>query len=228
MVVDIYSGQDPLEMPLYTYADASRYINIPSSTVHSWSQGSHQKGKFYKPLINASGDDILPLSFHNLVELYVLSALRSFHQISSTKIRQALNNAKSKLGKERVLLSEELFTFGRDMFIEDLGDVINLNKGNQIVLKDILKNYLKRVQRDDAKIPIKLFPMIEGLSDRDHNPVSIDPQVSFGRPVVTGTGISTKVIASRINAGESPETVASDYKLSVDKVTEVLYYEKAA
>ena len=39
----------------------------------------------------------------------------------------------------------------------------------------------------------------------------IDPHVSFGRPVITGTGILTAVIAERYKAGEAIAELAEDY-----------------
>lgn len=223
---DLYNGQDPLDMPLYTYADASRYIKLPVSTVQSWAKGRNSKSKIYKPLINAVGNNQLPLSFHNLVELHVLSSLKRIHNISPSKIRQALESAKNQLGIERVLLNHELYTFGRSVFLEHLGEIVNLNKGGQIVLKEILKDYLSRVERNDAGIPIKLFPIIHYKPD--FKEVSIDPCVSFGRPVITGTGISAKVVANRVNAGESVKDIAKDYNISEKVVTQVLFYENVA
>lgn len=226
MVENFYNGQNPLDMPLYTFADASRHVNIPSSTVRTWSRGRKTAKNTYKPLIDAAGDEALPLSFHNLVELHVLRALSSLHNVSPVKIRRAISSAKYELGIERVLLNADLFTFGKEVFLEHLGEVVSLNRGNQIVLRGILKNYLQKVERDDNKIPIKLFPMIKALPQS--KAVSIDPKVSFGRPVVAGTGISTKVIANRINAGESIKTISSDYDIDRTVIEGVLYYESAA
>jgi uncharacterized protein (DUF433 family) len=39
----------------------------------------------------------------------------------------------------------------------------------------------------------------------------MDPYVSFGRPVLAGTGITTAIIAERYKAGESIEELARDY-----------------
>ena len=41
--------------------------------------------------------------------------------------------------------------------------------------------------------------------------VVIDPLVSFGRPVLAGTGIPTAIIAERYKAGESIDELANDY-----------------
>jgi uncharacterized protein (DUF433 family) len=55
--------------------------------------------------------------------------------------------------------------------------------------------------------------------------VVIDPRLSFGRPVLAGTGIPTVVIAERCNAGESMEELASDYSRSRTDIEEAMRCE---
>ncbi len=229
MAVDIYGGKNPLEMPLYTYADAARYLGLPNSTVAYWTRGGPTTGKmgqqeFYEPVLSGHPDG--GLSFYNLVELHTLKALRRVHEISLKNIRSALSYAESTLGIERLLLSNELRTYGGEVFIKYLEDTINLSRGGQMTLKDILERYLKRVERDDKFRPIKLYPDFEGI--RDERPIVINPRVSFGKPTVNGTGIHTAVIAHRIDAGEEIEVLAKDYAIPTQTIEEVVRYEKAA
>ncbi|MEE9256893.1 MAG: DUF433 domain-containing protein, partial [bacterium] len=55
--------------------------------------------------------------------------------------------------------------------------------------------------------------------------VVIDPKVSFGRPVLVGTGIPTLVIAERCKAGESIEELAEDYRRSTSEIVEAIRCE---
>ena len=228
-VVDIYGGKNPLEMPLYTYADASRYLAIPSSTVTYWVKGGPTTGKegkraFYKPVLPAHPES--GLSFFNLVELHTLKALRRVHEVSLKNIRSALVYAEQTLGIDRLLLSEALSTHGGEVFIQYLEETINLSRGGQMAIQGILERYLRRVERDDKLIPIKLYPDFEGIGEK--RPVVINPRVSFGKPTVAGTGIHTAVIAHRIDAGESVEDLVQDYGISAHLIEEVVRYEKAA
>ena len=228
-VVDIYGGRNPLEMPLYTYADASRYLGIPNSTVAYWAKGGPTTGKegkraFYRPVLPNPPER--GLSFFNLVELHTLKALRRVHEVSLKNIRSALVYAEQTLHIERLLLSPELSTHGGEVFIQYLEDTLNLSRGGQMAIQGILERYLRRVERDDKLIPIKLYPDFEGIGDE--RPVVINPRVSFGKPTVAGTGIHTAVIAHRIDAGESVEDLVQDYGISAHMVKEVVRYEKAA
>ena len=56
--------------------------------------------------------------------------------------------------------------------------------------------------------------------------VVIDPYVSFGRPVLVGTGIPTAVIAARYKAGESVDDLADDYGRSREEIEEAIRCER--
>lgn len=229
MAVDIYKGKDPLEMPLYTYADAARYLAIPNSTVAYWARGGPTTGKrgkreFYEPVLSIRPQG--GLSFLNLVELHTLKALRQIHEVRLENIRSALLYAERELKIKRLLLKEELETFGGEIFIKYLGDTLNLSKSGQIAIKDVLERYLKRVERNESSVPIKLYPDFEGIGD--DRPVVINPRVSFGKPTIAGTGIHTAVIIRRIDAGEELENLAKDYEIPLELINDVVRYEKAA
>ena len=71
---------------------------------------------------------------------------------------------------------------------------------------------------------MRLYPFVPGEADR--RPIAIDPKIAFGRPVVLRVGVSTGVIADRIDAGESPADLAEDYGLSVSEIEEAIVYER--
>ena len=84
---------------------------------------------------------------------------------------------------------------------------------------------LKRIERDQHGIPIKLYPFTR--SSIDHAPalVVIDPALSAGRPVITGTGLATEVIAERYKAGESVSDLAKDYERKEEEIEEAIRCE---
>jgi len=54
--------------------------------------------------------------------------------------------------------------------------------------------------------------------------VSMDPDIRFGKPCLTGTRIDVATVVGAIAAGETVETVASEYALSIDQVRSALAY----
>ncbi|CAN5874966.1 hypothetical protein BH24ACI5_BH24ACI5_26270 [soil metagenome] len=54
--------------------------------------------------------------------------------------------------------------------------------------------------------------------------ISMDPDVRFGKPCLTGTRLDVATIVGAFAAGESAETVASEYGLSLDQVRAALAY----
>jgi uncharacterized protein (DUF433 family) len=54
--------------------------------------------------------------------------------------------------------------------------------------------------------------------------ISMDPDVRFGKPCLTGTRIDVATIVGAIAAGETVETVAQEYALSVEQVRSALSY----
>ena len=53
----------------------------------------------------------------------------------------------------------------------------------------------------------------------------VDPQRSFGRPVVIGAYVRTGVIKDRFLAGDSMAEMADDYRVSVAEIEEAIRFE---
>lgn len=222
----IYGGRDPRGLPAYTVANASRYLDVPAATLRTWVRGRtypRQDGiGSFEPLIVPADPDGGRLSFHNLVEAHVLRALRTKHGVPLRHVRPALAYAERDMKIERLLLSREMQTAGGQIFLERLGQLINLSRSGQLAVKELLAAHLERVQRDDRGIPIRLTPI------RAPDTVVIDPAVSFGRPVIAGAGIRTSVLVQRIDAGETVAEVARDYDLPEEQVKAAVLFEAAA
>ena len=77
-------------------------------------------------------------------------------------------------------------------------------------------------------MPSRLFPFIQRAYLDAPKVIVIDPYISFGRPVIQRKGISTAIIADRIDAGESVENLTEDYNLDSWEIEEAIIYERAA
>lgn len=230
---DFYGGRDPRQVPAYSITDAARYLRIPPATLRSWVAGRTypvQAGVgSFEPLIRPADPERRRLSFENLVEAHVLRALRTDHSIDLKSVRPALAYAEQVLGIERLLLNHEsLLTHGGEVLMERFGELVNLSRAGQIVMREMLNQYLRRVERDDALIPIRLYPFVAATLPGERRSVVIDPRRSFGHPTVVGAGVRTQVIVDRVNAGESVAELAADYELSPEVIQDALVFHQAA
>lgn len=218
---------DPRDIAAYTIPEAARYLRIPAPTLRTWvvypSEVSHSNRRIRLPLIIAPEYDPIRLSFNNIVEAYVLRALRTRHGVSISAARQAVDEAEHNLGVNRLLLCPELRTNAGELFLDAYSTLINLNRASQIGIRLVLQQYLERIEVDEANRPARLFP-----SNKVEKVIVLDPWIAFGRPIVARRGISTSAIVARINAGEAEEDIANDYDLKVQEVEEAVVYEQAA
>ena len=220
---------DPRLAPAYTISDAGRYLKVPAPTIRSWVLGrSYPKqagqGRF-AAVITLPDDPSRRLSFRNLIELAALRALRTEHEFKLSAVREALHYARQKLDVVDLLASKELYAAPGQLFLNRYGELINLNKAGQLGIKAVLDGLLRRIEWD-RNLPCRFFPPLPNRSDT--RSIVIDPQVSFGRPVIARLGVSTATIVDRINGGESSQALVDDYGATSDEIMDALAYERAA
>lgn len=228
----LYRGEDPRDMPAYSIAEASHYLQMPSSTLRSWVKGRHyptEAGpRFFEPLIvlpESTNGNPPALSFINVVEAHVLDALRRSHRIAMHKVREALTFLEQRSPSKHPLADQNFETDGVNLFIEKYGQLINITQQGQLAMRSILRVYLSRIERDEKGIPVKLYLFTRSHTAEEPRTVVMDPYVSFGRPVLAGTGITTAIIAERYKAGESMEDLARDYDLQTKSIQEAIRCE---
>ena len=96
------------------------------------------------------------------------------------------------------------------------------------VRRELLDAYLRCVERDDCGVPVKLYLPSLKPSSVERGVIVIDPRISFGRPVLDGTGIRTEVIVDRFRAGEPIDSLVLDYGRSREEIEAVVRSELAA
>ena len=217
------------EMPAYGIVEAAHYLGIPKATLRSWVLGRYYptgKGKrFFRPIIELADEDQRLLSFENLVEAHVLDAIRRAHGVAFGRVRKAVEYVKNKLRSKHPLAEQKFVTDGVDLFVEAFGQLVNISREGQLAIKDLIETYLRRVERDQIGAPIRLYPFTRERKPDEPRIVVIDPAISFGRPVLVGTGIATTIIAQRYKAGESIEELVEDYGRSRSDIEEAIRCE---
>lgn len=223
---------DLRDQPAYSLQEAARYLKLPSATLRSWCLGrlyhTSAGAKQFTAIVTPANRRPPQLSFWNLIEAHVLRALRTNHGVSVKHVRKAVGYAERELGIKRLLLSEQLMANAGQLFLSRYGELIDLSASGQLAMRKVLEAHLRRVEWDAWQFPVRLFPFLVSDATASERPIVIDPAVAFGRPVVQSRGVTTAVIAERIDAGETVENVAADYDLTTDEIERAILYERAA
>ncbi len=227
---------DPRLAPAYSLAEAAHYLRMPEGTLRSWVIGrlypAEGQSKRSQPLIHLDDSKKQYLSFINLVEAHVLAAIRRRHGVKLPKVRKALNYVHRHFQAGHPLIDQAFQTDGLDLFVERYGDLINVSRDGQHALKEIIGVYLKRIEWDAKGLPIKLYPFTRDTQSgaspaADPRVVVMNPAVSFGRPVIAGTGIPVSSIYERYKAGDSVADLAQDFRVEISAIEEAIRCEAA-
>jgi uncharacterized protein (DUF433 family) len=215
----------------YSIAESAHYLMIPVGTLRSWvlgqSRENMQSRERSKPLIELPKSElrIHLLSFTNLVEAHILRVIRTQHGVSLDKVRKALDSVQQEFSMPHPLARVEFQTDGVNLFIESVRKLINASESGQLAMREMLKHLLERVELDEEGVAARLFPYTRSSDEDGPKAIVIDPRISFGRPVLVGTGIPTAILAERYKAGDSIDDLAYDYDCDRLKIEEAIRYE---
>ena len=215
-------------LPSYSVSEAALYLRLPESTLRAWIE----RRSNFEPLIAPAQEKPLALSFINLVEAYVLASIRREHRLSMNKIRKGLDFISQKYPSGNPLAEKDFETDGLSLFLKEADLVYDISGGSgQIVLEDIVKEYMRRIERDPHGLPIKLYPFSRSGEPDEPRSILIDPKISFGRPILSRINIPVEIIVERYRAGESMSELAGDYECDQEKIEEAIrcrLWEQAA
>jgi uncharacterized protein (DUF433 family)/transposase-like protein len=232
-VVAAVAGADVrFRVPLYSQAEAARYVDRPASTFRTWTQGYERGGGGRPSVKGAPLITYMParrpaepsVPFIGLAEAMFLSALRKAG-VPLQQIRPALGLVRDRLGVSYALASRRLYVVGAQLLWEvseegeldpDARRALIVLRDGQYVFREVIENYLRRIEyaEDDYADRVEL-PGYEVAR------VVADPHVNFGLPFFRDTGTPVSAVLSRVRAGEPVAEVADDFDLPEDEVTEV-------
>ena len=220
-VIDLYGGKDPRTVPRYAVGEAALYLRLPRATLKTWVHGRvDQNGRQAEAVIKLPASSGL-LSFQNLVEAHVLGAIRRQHGVSLQRVRKALRFVQRKMQQPHPLITVEFQTDGVDLFVKELGRLINASGAGQTEIDEAIRKSLARIDRDEEGVASRLFPFVRG-TEGEPKVILMDPKLSFGKPVIVETGIPVSVIVGRYRAGEDPNAIARDYSIPTDHVNDAI------
>jgi uncharacterized protein (DUF433 family) len=210
---------------LYTPAEASRLLGVPSGKIIRWLRG-HRVGdqgysQLWRPEIDL-GDDRVYLGFRDLMEIRVADAFIS-RGLSAQKVRRAIELAREMIGEERPLSTARFRTDGRTVFLqlkkEDGSDEMVDLFLSQHVFRDIIEPSLKNIEFVDG-IPSRWWPRGKQAN------VVVDPQRSFGQPIEAESNVPTAVLAAAAEAEGSVEAAARMWSVSPASIRKSIEFQE--
>jgi uncharacterized protein (DUF433 family) len=216
----------------YTLAEAGRLLDVSPTTLKRWLFGySYQhhgpitsQSPLWEPQYGVDQDEPL-LGFRDLIEARIVRGLRSLG-IGLPTIRQCLERASEIVNDTHPFSTRQFKSDGKKIFLEitdhlPISDqdcaLIDL-KSRQRVFKTIVAPSFVDLTFD-ANVASRwwLLP--------NKRTIVLDPERSFGQPIIAETGVPTARIAQAVAAEGSTERVAHLFEIDPRIVRDALRFE---
>jgi uncharacterized protein (DUF433 family) len=184
-----------LDAPAYSIAETSRLVKINPWTVRRYLQGYEYEYislRAVQPPV-VKGDNIDRKKYASFLDLIDLIFVREFMRrgFGLPTLRKALDEARERLGTPHFARSV-FFTSGSKEIILKLpqdGSMIALLTGGQSAMPQIIEKLSDKLEFEDVTgfgFAKRWYP--RGAQEF----VVIDPEISFGRPILKGRAIPTQ------------------------------------
>ena len=219
---------------LYSISDTARVLSqalgtgIDRTRLTRWAHGrkkvdsGHSKLDRYAPVVGSHlkvADSYL-FTFSDLIELFTVATLRQ-KKILMRTIRYAYLRATEQYG-EHPFAKYSYSIFGSGIFKTPTGDENGLEElsTGSLAFEKLVKPLLQNVSYSDETA--SMFSPLG--TDRS---VVLDPARAFGAPIDKHTGIATAILYGMVMSGESEDSVANWYGVSLEGVHDAVIYELA-
>jgi uncharacterized protein (DUF433 family) len=233
--MSLQQSPDRFSEPLYTVAEAARYLDVPDSTLRSWVNGYRRRlgtrpDVVGTPLLTAvrpaeaRGPSI---PFIGLAEGLVLTAMRR-SGVPLQRVRPALIRLDQEFGLHHALASRRLFTDGAEVLFDyaehgsdpdaarATRDLVVVRNG-QRVFNDVIDAYLRRIQFGaDGYAQVISLPAYRVAQ------LEVNPARGFGQPVFARGGARLEDALSMFRAGDSLDDVAGEYGVPLDQLEDAV------
>jgi uncharacterized protein (DUF433 family) len=224
------NGNMRFEAPLYTVAEAARFLGVPMSTLSTWAKGyvrrppgrSEVRGASIITSVDAPRN-FPAIPFIGLAEGMLLAAFRRAG-VSLQHIREAVAILEKEIGIDHALASRRLYTAGAVILFdyadaeheEELADLTEVVK-RQRVFAPVVREFLKRIDYAPDGWAARL------VSPATERPIVIaDPSRAFGQPIFIHGASRVEDVLDRWKAGDPLAEVAEDFGVPVEDVEDML------
>lgn len=204
----------PLGTGIYPRPDAARLLGMTPERLRRWVGGytywlrqagdARRTRRRQTPVVHTELPVMgrtVALSFLELMELQVVKALVD-HELSLQHVRRAAQLAAERFRTRHPFASRRVFTDGRNVFSAVTDDVVAPDvvkwapaEIDQVIAGPVFEQFLGEIEFDAAtSLAERWWPLGRTV------PVVLDPGISFGAPIIAGTGVRTSTLARMARA----------------------------
>ena len=201
--------------PLLTARETARALKMPESTLDTWLATPTDAPLVHAVRPEKRGWPRVP--FVGIVEAYVLRSLRELG-IPMADIRKAAEIVRQEFDDPYALAQKRIATDGVRIFVRLADQSIIHARDRQAAIGEVMEGYLRYITWDAQGQPRSLrLPQYP-----DQAVVVIDPDFSWGAPVLAETRVPIDGMVALWRTGESMTEIADEYGLSIGLVEDVL------
>lgn len=195
--------------PILNFREASRLIGMDSpEKLRSWTQQSGSR----QPLVHSHkarrrGWPTVPLV--GLAEGFSLNTLREMG-MSMQQASIAARYIRDESGDQFAMANPQFVTDGTDAFVQTADELMRI-RDRQGAFKDVLKGHL-------APLMFGSDGYVEQFVVAESPRIIVDPRYNGGRPSFADTMVPVFPILGALQAGDSRDSVASDFDLDLELV----------
>jgi uncharacterized protein (DUF433 family) len=218
------SDQPLQDFPIYTISEAATYLAMPKDTLRYW-VSEH-------PVWSIAGADLPTtlLSFRDLTQAYYVEVVRKHFNLSLSKTREVIEEAKKESKARYPLLADNIIVFYGHVIMDKKASkrqprrFVDLTHNRQLAMREIVEPFATRLRWNYKRELVELFPWRywTGKVEDKTRPVSISPLIMSGKLVITGTRIPVEDVVQRASEGENIANLAKDYRLPPDSIVEAM------
>jgi uncharacterized protein (DUF433 family) len=210
---------------IYSIPEAARFAAVPAVTVTRWVKGyarrRHGERVDYPALLPSSLDPIdgkVALSFRDLMEVRFVGKLRSLG-VAWSEIDRTVATAREIL--------QTPYPFGSLVFKSDGARVFaELEKGGPLLRDGQFAFGVVFAPSLFAELEYEAGQVARWRPGAGANVVVLDPQRSFGKPLLDEFDVQTRLVAAAVEAEGSVSRVADWYEIPVHAVRTAVNYER--
>ena len=203
--------------PLYTLSETARLLELPRSTMHAWAFPID--GPPLITIVRKAGYGAT-VPFIGFAEAFVISMARRAG-VPRRRIRPNVEAVQTRAGGVPHALAHRLvFTDGAEILLAHAGeDDLSVPRTWQQQMRLTVENQLRLISfAGDGYAERIRLPKYEVAE------VTVDPKVASGRPLIESGGARVEDVISRYRAGDSIESIASDFEVRIEEVRELIGY----